>query len=633
MDDRTIQGGAIYNAVKQVQGLFSNVNKSGNGSTQDETVEPENEYTSKMSDEEILLLDADWRQDYDQYYTNIEKMQDKSINYWLGKQKVDMVDSVEGKDTVINQLFQAIETFIPIATRSNPDPLVKADNSDEGQALAKDIKEALTFQADTQKLRRKLAKMCRHWLLYLVGVIEVDYDVEIDDISTNIINPKRILFDKDGYIDESGLFQGEYIGIKCKKSASKLIELFPKHTSYILELSQGKKGTKINYTKWWYRGTDVFFVLNKKVLGKFKNPHWNYDGETRMVDPTTQEEIVEQVQGKNHLKKPTAPLVFLSIFNIGLQPHDDTSLILQNVPSQDTINKRYRQLDKNIDSQNNGLVVDGTKMTNEQAALAASALRKGASIVVQGNPNEVVVQRQAPQLAGDVWKAVEKAEQNLANIFGTSGSTPSGVKSEDTARGKIMINQMDSSRIGGGITEYIEQVADTIYNLWVQMMFVHYDNIHFINILGVQEGTDLIELSNSRFTKSLTVTVKEGSLIPKDPLTQRNEAIDLWSANAIDPLNLYKKLDFADPNSAAQSLMLWQMYQQGAVPPEAYLPSFQAPMVGPQGQVPESIPGTGDSDINAPMGPDLQAQQGPDVATGQAADIQSKQLIQSVPIQ
>ena len=111
---------------------------------------------------------------------------------------------------------------------------------------------------------------------------------------------------------------------------------------------------------------------------------------------------------------------------------------------------------------------------------------------------------------------------------------------------------MDSSRIGGGITEYIEHVADSIYNLWVQMMFVYYDQEHFVTSAGAVSGMELFTLRNDKFAllQTLDITVKEGSLVPKDPLTQRNEAIDLWSANAIDPLSLYKKLDFPDPAEA-----------------------------------------------------------------------------------
>jgi hypothetical protein len=632
MENSTTQGNAVLQAIKGVQGLFANINK-GSGGGDNQTIEPQDEYTSKLSDEEIKSLTADWKKTYRAYYDDIEKTQKTAFDYWIGKQKTETQDTLEGRDIVVNKLFEAIETFLPIATRANPDALVSADNSPEGQALAKDVKEALRFQADEQVLRRKLARMVRDWMINRIGVIEVDYDIEIDDIKTTVILPKRVIFDKDGSVDEKGFFNGEYIGVSYKVSAGRLMQMFPNKKGVILAKTAGKKGTKLEYIKWWYRGLDVFFTLDSEVLGKFKNPHWNYDGEVKRIDPITQAEIVEEVQGKNHLKKPTTPYVFLSIFNTGLQPHDDTSLILQNITQQNQINKRYRQLDKNIDAQNNGIVVDGRVMDSTQAAEAASALRRGASIRVMGNPNEVIGRPQIPQLPSDVWTALNKAEQELSNIFGTSGSTPSGIKSEETARGKIMVNQLDASRIGGGITEYIEQVADSVYNLWVQMMFVHYDTEHFVNSIGGEMGAELSSLINTRFTKTLNITVKEGTMVPKDPLTQRNQAIDLWSAGAIDPLSLNKALEMPDPVMATQNLILWQMLQKGQIQPQMYLPSFQMPQpIAPQGQAGGLPPeqGVGGPAVN-PIGP-ATPPPAPDTGTQSAEQIQSKQLLQSVPV-
>lgn len=615
-------------AIRGVQGLFADINKTSGGGD-GEPVKPEDEYESKFSETEVLTLITTWKKDYQGYYDPIEKTQKQAYDYWLGKQKVETEDSLEGRDIVVNKLFEAIETFLPIATRANPEPLVSADNSKEGQALSKDVKETLVFQAEQQKLRRKLARMVRNWMLNRTGVIEVDYDVETDDIKTTVLKPKTVIFDKDGYIDEAGFFVGEYLGFGFRVSASKLVSMFPKKEAIIKASVNNQMGTKVTYYKWWYRGRDVFFTLGtSRVLGKFKNPHWNYDGEITRQDAETGADIKEEVQGINHLKKPTAPYVFLAIFNTGIQPHDDTSLILQNIPQQNQINKRYRQLDKNIDSQNNGLVVDGRVMTQEQAAEAASALRKGASIRVQGNPNDVIARPVVPQLPSDVWTAVEKAETNLANIFGTSGSTPSGVKSEDTARGKILVNQLDASRIGGGITEYIEQVAGSVYNLWVQMMFVHYDMPHYVNSVGGETGTELASLVNSRFTKSLSVSVKEGSLVPKDPLTERNEAMDLWSANAIDPLSLYKKLDFPDPVEATQNLILWQMLQKGQISPEMYLPSFQ--IENAQGGLPPTQ-GVGGPAVNPIDGANAPTP-APAPLTQDAVQKESGQLLASVPV-
>lgn len=620
----------ILDSIKGALGLFSDINKA-DGVTENLNPVPKDEYESDLSELEIVKLIKEWKNDYAAYYINIAKSQELAFEYWIGKHRTDdyntSYNSKDATNLVDNLIFEAVETFLPIATRANPDPLVTADPSEIGQRIAHDIKAFLVNEADTQKLRRKLARMTRHWIIYRLGVAKVIWDVVTKSIKTEIINPKRMIFDKDGYIDEGGHFVGQYIGEKKKMTAYDLIEMFPKKKEIILEKAKQKLGTKLEFIEWWYCGTDLFYTMEDTVLGKYKNPNWNYDGTVKETDPETGAETESEVQGTNHLKEPTAPYVFLSIFSTGLQPHDETSLILQNIPIQDIINRRWRQIDRNVDGMNNGMVVSGTAFTEDQAANAASALRRGVAIrVPNGNVNDAVVFPNRPGLPADVFNSQKDSRNELRNIFGTAGSSAEGTKQQDTVRGKILVNQMDSSRIGGGVTEYIEQVADSLYNLWVQFAFVYFDEEHFVTTAGAVSGMELVGLKNSRFIglKTLTVTVKEGSLIPKDPLTQRNEAIDLWSANAIDPRSLYKKLDFPDPDEATKQLLLWQLVQKGVIPPQMYIPDFQvSPQVLPQ-------QGVGDQNINPIDASNMPIQ--PEQATPEAVGQESKQLLQSVPI-
>jgi hypothetical protein len=621
LGDTTAPSSGIWNAIKGSLGIFSGLNKA-EGVSEDKNPIPESEYESKMTELEITQLISQWKRDYTPYYSDIEATQKLSFEYWIGKQRVDEPD-MSGKTLggfhplVDNKIFAAVETFLPIATRANPDPQVQADESPAGQQLAHDLRAALSHEADRQKLRKKLKGMLRHWTIYRIGVIKISYNVILGEIETTVINPKRMVFDKDGHIDESGKFVGEYLGEKKQTTAKKMLELFPKKSLEIKLKCKNKLGTKLEYMEWWYHGTDVFYTMDDVVLGKFKNPHWNYQAD-------------ENTEATNHFKKPTDPYIFLSIFSTGLQPHDETSLILQNIGLQDQINRRYRQIDKNVESMNNGLVVS-SDFTTDQASQAASALRRGTAIRVptQGNVNEKVARFPAAGIPADVFNMMKDSREELADIFGISGSTPNAVNQEDTARGKILINQLDASRIGGGITEYVEQVADTVYNGWVQLMFVHYDESHYITTAGIEGGQNIIELKNSRFlvVKTLNVTVKEGSLIPKDPLTQRNEAIDLWSANAIDPITLFKKLDFPDPNSAAKQLLTWQLVQKGVLPPQAYIPDFMS-QGGTAGALPTQ--GVGGPPVN-PLGPPEQPQ-APAPASAPAVQEQGKQLLESVPI-
>lgn len=625
----------IMGAIKGVMNLFSSVNKDG-GMSEGSNPTPTNEYESTLNDVDILKLTSQRKRDYSVYYTPIEKSQALAFGYWVGAQKSEefnVSDTLGNrKDLVDNLIFEAVETFLPIATRANPDPLVTADPSEIGQKIAHDIKCALVDWADNAKLRRKLARATRNWTWGRIGVIKIYWDVFTKTIKIDVINPKRMIFDKDGYIDEGGIFVGEYEGEKKKASAEKLCEMFPSKTKEILDKAKGKKGTKLEYYEWWDRGKDLYFTMDDNlVLGKFKNPNWNYDGTIKETDPETLSEVEIEVQGTNHLKERTSPYRYLSIFSTGLQPHDETSLILQNISLQDEVNTTGRQIAKNVSGMNNGMVVSGKAFTEDQAAQAASALRRGVAIrVPNGDVREAVQRFPAPALPSDVFNHLNDMRGEIKNIFGTSGSTPQGLKGTETVRGKVLVNQMDSSRIGGGITEQLEQLADSIYNLVVQFMFVYYDEEHFITTAGQVAGTELITLKNADFPllKTLSITVKEGSLVPKDPLTQRNEAVDLWSQGAIDPLSLYKKLDFPDPVQATQQLILWQMLQKGQIQPQMYLPTFQIEgMEAPLGQP----VGVGGAPINAPTGQDTGITPPPE-GSQDAVGQESKALLSSVKI-
>ncbi len=113
-------------------------------------------------------------------------------------------------------------------------------------------------------------------------------------------------------------------------------------------------------------------------------------------------------------------------------------------------------------------------------------------------------------------------------------------------------------------------------------------------------------------------------------MTRRNEAIDLWSANAIDPITFYQKLDYPDPHSAAEQLLVWQMIQKGALPPQVMFPDFPAP--GMQAPIPGEQPGTGGPAVSDVNGPDAPGVPNP-AGSGPAIAQQSQSLLASVPTQ
>lgn len=618
----------IFQAVKGAMGLRDDYNKitdikSGGfgGGGADIPLE---EYKSKYTEAEAKMFRSQWNSSYAGYSGDIEASQKLAYNYWIGKQKTDTLESLDGYNTVDNLIFEAVETFLPIANRANPDPVVTGGDSPEGIKLSKDTKNMLVDWASKNKLRMQLKKGTRHWILSKLGVWQISYNVIKDEIDLETVNPKQMKFDPDGYWDEYGLFRGDWLSRSKKKSAGTLKEMFPKFETKILELSKGNMTRKLDLEEYWYKGTDIFYFLGEDCLGTFKNPNWNYDGEATRVDPETQQVIKVPIMGKNHKfgpSAPTFPFVGLSVLSTDEHPHDDTSYITQNIPMQDMVNKRFRQIDRNADSQNNGALASGSSFTKEQAAEAATFLRKGGTVwVPNGDVNTAWKRDAAPGLPADIFNQLNDARSELRNIFGTAGSNAQSIAQQDTVRGKIMTQQADSSRIGGGVTEYIEQCADTIYNMVVQFVYVYYDKPHEIPSMGMNGATEISQIRNTDYTVDVTVTVKDGSLIPKDPLTERNEAMDLWTAQAIGLPELYERLDFADPMESAKQTLLWQMVATGKMPPQALFPDFMGPQANANPMGGEAVNPTLETGVpeQPPTSPGAVAQE-------------SQQLIQSVP--
>ena len=449
----------------------------------------------------------------------------------------------------------------------------------------------LIFLSDTLNLKLKLKTVVRNWALYFVGVMKVSWDVDEDDMVLTSLRPHKLILDPNAVIDESGKYHGKYIGEYKKCTAEELILKFPKKEDYIKEFVQDKLGTEVQYIEWWASyGRIVFWTLRDEILEKALNPHFNYE-ETRTVEEYDEYGNVqvreESFTRANHFKTPQFPYIFLSVFNLGLHPWDDTSLVEQNLGNQDLITKRFRQIDENVDGMNGGWAISGDSgISKSEAADVIRAFRQGRGIwVPSGDIGKVVQTVKQGSLPADVFTSLQDARNELRGIFGVAGSTPQGTEQESTVRGKILRAGQDQSRIGGGVVEYIEQFADSIFNYMVQMIYVYYDVEHIASILGSENTFETISIRNEDLDTKLLVSVKEGSLIPKDPLTQANQAIDLWSAGAIDPVTLHERLDDPNPRETVRKLVQFQTN------PQSFLPEGEDGLAQPQqgsGGIPES---------------------------------------------
>lgn len=587
--------------IAGVQSLVgSKMNKasySAAGDTEGIEDEHEDAFTLKLSDEELLALASQWENKYRGYEAKIELRQKANKTYYLGRQKEGSAQATNGDPISANLLFEAEETFLPAALSKNPEPVVWADNTEEGNKLSRAVKTMLQYHADTLVLRRKLTLMTRNWSVDMLGAIKHGWDPIINDIKSEVRDVKKFIFDPDGYIDPYGDYVG-YLGERITITAEKLCELYPKHKAYITILVDGKLGTEVTYTQWW-NDDYVFETFKGKVLDKYKNPHFNYD---RIEEEEDEDGMVNEteVKGINHFARPKKPYTFLSVFSFGDQPHDVTGLIEQNIPNQRRITRRTEQIDYNLSRANNSDVFSEANFNQETAKQAAMAMAKGNPVLVpQGGPIDGAIKRLTGQgVDASYFNELENSKNDLRSIFGTQGITAQQQDEDQTARGMILNQQYDNSRIGGGIGDALEQVADNIFNWWVQLYCVYYDEKHYATIMGQMKAVEYVELSRENFTKRVVVSVAPNSMKPKDETTTMNQALALWDKGAIDPKTLLTILDFPDPQQTAENAVLWNVdkaaYMQLNFPELTQkLAQMQAQMAAVAAAVAGGAPGAG----------------------------------------
>jgi hypothetical protein len=542
----------------------------------------------RMSDAQLIKLKKEWEDKYAPYEAKIKPLFERNKESYLGKKADGQWLNSDGTPIAANLQFEAEETFLAAALAKNPEPVVYSDDTPEGDMLAKSVRTMLQYHSDTLVLKRKMGFMVRQWSIYHLGVLKHGWNATVRDVEIQNRKIQNFIFDPNGYVDAYGDFVG-YLGERISVTAERLIELFPDHAEYISQTVEGRLGTEVLYTEWWSADDKFTFTTYKeKVLDKHVNPYFKYP--EPQVDPLTGQPMMGDdgqpvlSEARNHFAAPKKPYTFLSVFSLQERPHDITGLIEQNIPNQNRISRRTEQIDYNASAANNSFAFSMDNFDQETAKQAADARRKGNPILVpSGAPiADSLMPLNAQDLPAAVFNELEIAKNDLRLSWGINGITSMPQDEDQTARGMILNQQNDTTRIGGGIGDAIEQVADNVFNWLVQLYYVFYDEPHFAAVIGNAKAVEYVTLQNSDLNRQLIISVSPDSMRPRDEITEINMAQALFDKGAIGPKTLLKMLSFPNPDEAAADGVLYK------IDPMAYMqlnfPDFAAQLQASQQQ-------------------------------------------------
>ena len=529
----------------------------------------EEKFNIEASDQEILETFHGWFAESELYHDVLKRAQDKAEQYYLGNQTDRDLIPDYLSNAVENRIFEGVETLVPVATASAHQFVVMPGGDNELSLRKADVlQKVMTKKYDDLDMQEKLEELTRKMLLYRFGVAKYSWSDYKDDVCVEEIDPRMIYIPKLN-VDPHML---PYVIEAQEYSYNEMLEYFPNAKIESLSESGGAASAKTNdaYSRRTYRVFEVWtdemvaWISSGEVLDKRENPYWDFEGEDI-------EERGDYLPGgkrpakktrkifRNHLNRPEKPYVFFTTYRVSDSPVAPVSLVEIGMPVQDAINVENRQIIDGLRRMGNGRVlIDSDAMAKEESdnitnepgiTIRGEGLASGAKIKFEpGTP-----------IPNAHFAHLQNMKSTFDNLLGVHSATR-GAAGAKTLGQDIISRQQDFTRIDL-ITRVLNRGVKRLADGLVQLMKLYYTDIHVVKILGEDGAVEFVKLTQDDIEDHIEIIVKSGNTLPMDEISLRTEGVQMWQLGAIDPITLYERLKFPNPEKSAERLVSWKSGQ------------------------------------------------------------------------
>lgn len=453
---------------------------------------------------------------------------------------------------VQNRIYMGVETMVPIITSKPAEPVIsivgeKDKKSKENKKFIDTLQSLLLDKYyDEDHPQQEIYEMIsRHLLLYKIGIPKIRWDNEIDDYIVEFVHPHKIIISPDGHYNED-VWVAQYM----EETLDWLLKEFPeKENDIMANLFPGSTpnkddvgSTPVGFWEYWPEdGKYVVWKMRDVILQKKLNPYFFWKN-----DKTFDRE-------KNHFAYPRKPFMFLNSQNIGRRIWDETTPVSQGLSLQDGINLMQRIITDTARDQ--GILVGAQELIDRDELYKYTGA-PNEKLSVKGNDPTKALHRVPPKQSQPfVQDNLLHLENAIDNVMGMHSSTRGEQSRSPTLGQDLMSKESDYGRIDA-IVRGVERVAAELYNWELQMIAVKYKKKHFARVIGEDNADKVYKALQEAVKKVVKISVKSGSTLPTDKISQRAEAIELVKANKISDIDFFERMDWPNPEEAAERLYL-----------------------------------------------------------------------------
>lgn len=595
-----------------VQGSFTERNPERIVSKEGVATFPTDPLELKIDDDELVRIVDQHSDDYELFYENkydLFARRKKNEIYYFGRQVMQKMKERLLKDYeskyMDNVLYEIGGSLKPLLMTRLPDLIVLPGNdSDEAMLTSQEISKAVDTQIKDRQNRRVLGLAIKHLPVYFTAVIKVRWDPEIDDYIFENIHPDLIECDYTSTTKDADSMS--YVSQICPWTVEQVMLKFPKKKEEFIkelqrdglavdpdDLPNSLLATTINVREVWFdeyqsksdteveKISGLLWKYKDCILGKMKNPNFDYEGEKRYFsyDPQIKDKralneqelnyvlmtgqlpqgVSEEQVYHNYFRHPRKPYYFMGYDQWGKQPYDETSWIEQNLGNQKAIDKRGKQLEETLDKR-------GHHVFSKESGLTPADVEE----LDLNDPDEDLV------VDGDVnrthaFMAPERPAKQEFDEMTNLRNRMYAISHSNAIRGQIQTSVATTNQIAreGDFTSADDMAEDTINDAaqWMadwamQFIKLRYTEDHFRDILGVAGEAVYIKLNRNMVGDGMIVKIKASGT---DKLRAQNNALEMAKMQLTDPYSFFVDMGLSDPEGRTEKLILAKM------DPQAYL--------------------------------------------------------------
>ena len=586
-------------------GLFLNMEQTENEQLIDNPFIPKEGLISAqdpialdIEDKKLIEIIDDWVDENKRKFNSeydLDTRRKENEKYYFGRQLKEKDKKGEVKTYqshyVNNEIWEAESHLKPLALSKLPDFKVTTTNeADESKQSADDLTEVVNTDMKSRKRREVLGLGFKHNPIYFIGVIKAIWDYQKNDYDFIIVHPDNIIFDFYASGKEATEMRvvAEYLPITPKEVLMRFpdkkedfLEEFRKEKNINTEdIPEKAMASKIKIMEVWFtwfeqngdkweRVEGTLWKFNKVMLKKGKNPYFDYSGEKRLFtykDEKKEEVPLEQLQMmamgdemmgvqsqqvfRNYFKDPQKPYILIGYEQWGKTPIDETSRVEQEIPLQNSLDKRGQQVDEMIDR------ARGKHIWSKLGGLKAEDLEEldmsdpEVDMLVDEDVNKVHEFIPGEQPSAQMFKDKQDSADKIRAKAGVQAIT--GEIQTDVATTNQIAREANFTRADDLVEDTINYASEKMAQWAMQFIKLFYTKEHLKEAHGADGSIIYKKLHRDLVDDGMEVVIKSSST---DKLRAEKLAKEAAQLQMIDPLSYYEDVGLTDPKGRTKRLI------------------------------------------------------------------------------